>query len=106
VHQRHPATAVHAGQYERRRGDRPGHAEAGADPLGERGLAGAERAGENDEVAGPQQLGEPAAERLGVGDRGQLVVAPHSVAATAVRSASSAARGAPFGPKRIAAEGW
>ena len=81
-----------------------------ADALGERGLAGAERADQHDEVAGAQQPGQ----RRGRGARvssggGQLVLAPHGSApsaATAVRSAARPARGAPFGPNRMAADGW
>ena len=50
VHQRRAADErrVHPGDDERRRGDRAAHAEALADALGERGLAGAEAAGEHD----------------------------------------------------------
>ena len=44
-------------------------AERGAEALGERGLAGAEVAGEQDEVAGPGQLGERRGEQLGLGRR-------------------------------------
>ena len=58
VHQRHPAVAVHAGDDERRRGDRLADAEAGADALRQRGLAGPERPDQDDEVAGPQQPAE------------------------------------------------
>ena len=72
VHQRRSPdlAGVHAGDDEGRRGDRAADAEPGAEPLGERRLAGAERAGEHDQVAGRELAGDGAAEaahRLGVG---------------------------------------
>src|SRR4051812_9772637 len=107
VHQRHPAAGVHPRDDERRRGDRLTDPESGADALRQRGLPGAERTVEDDEVARPQQGGEGLPERPGVLHPRELLLAVHaSVPATAVRSASNPARGAPFGPKRIAADGW
>ena len=106
MHQRHPSVAMHPGDDERRRQHRDRHAEAATDPLRQRGLPGAERTAQEHEVARP--AASPASRsprslhRLGRGD-GQ----PHaSVSATKRRSASSAARGAPRGPNRIAADGW
>ena len=54
VHQRRAVAQrrVHPGDHERRRRDVAAHAEAGAEPLGERRLAGAELAGEHHQVAG------------------------------------------------------
>ena len=77
VHQRHPAAAVHAGDDERRRGDRLPDAEAGADPLGQRGLAGTERPTRTTRSPGRQQLGQGDAEPVRVGRRRQHVLAPH-----------------------------
>ena len=87
--------------------DRLPHAEPGSEPLGERGLPRAQRAHQHHQVPGAQQVGQGGAEGPGVLRRGQHVLAPHpSTPATAVRSASRPARGAPFGPNRMAAEGW
>ena len=106
----HPAATVHPGDHERRRGDRLADAEAGADPLREGGLPGAQRADEDDEVAGPQDLGEGPAQRVRVLRRREQVLrftpASSEAAASVRRSASRAARGAPLGPNRIAADGW
>ena len=111
VHQGHPPVPVHAGDDEGRRGDRLPDAEARTDPLGERGLPGAQRADQDDEVARPEHLGQGPAQGVRVLRPREHVLASHaaplpSEAATARRSASSAARGAPFGPNRIAADGW
>jgi hypothetical protein len=98
---------VHAGDDERRRGDRLPDAEPLSDALGERRLAGPQRTDEDDEVPRAQLAGQRAPERPGVVGGGEGVLELHDrLAATAVRSASSPARGAPFGPNRIAAEGW
>ena len=72
VHQRH-RSPVHPGEHEGRAGDGAGDAEPGADALRERGLAGAERAGEHHDVAGPQPAREPAAEGPGRLQVGQLL---------------------------------
>ena len=53
VHERESA-AMHAGDDEGRRHDVALHAEAGADALHERGLAGTERSAEHDQIAGAQ----------------------------------------------------
>ena len=69
-------------------------------------LPAPERTDQHDEVARPEQLGQGDAQVVRVGRRREDVVALHrSVPATAVRSASSPARGAPFGPNRMAADG-
>ena len=93
-------------------------AEAGADPLGQRGLAGTERSDQHDQVARPEQLGQGDPEPVRVGRRRQDVLAPHvRVPATAVRSASEPGargtvraepdrgRGVVGGPDRSAVDG-
>ena len=75
VHERHPAVAprpVLAGDDERRRRDGPGHAEAPGQAAHEHGLARAQRPGEDHQVARAEPVGEPLAERLGVGGGRQL----------------------------------
>ena len=57
---------VDAGDHEGGRGDVAAYAEPLADALGHRGLAGAEVAGEDHQVAGPQERGQPAAEGVRV----------------------------------------
>src|SRR5690606_42116554 len=56
---------VGARDHERRRGDLAADAQTGTDALGEGGLAGAEVADEDDEVAGAQARSEPLPQRPG-----------------------------------------
>ncbi len=74
VHERRAAGEVRVGAREHEGGalHRPPHAEAVADAAGQRGLARAERAGEQHEVAGAQPAREFASERLHRGGVGRL----------------------------------
>ena len=68
VHQRHrpPAgSAVHPGDHEGRRGDRRRAPQPGADALGQRGLAGAERAASTTRSPARSSAGQPPPERRG-----------------------------------------
>ena len=63
---------VDAGQYECRGNDPFPHLHAGAQPLGEGGLAGAELSGEDQQVAVAHQLAQGFTHGLGLGHRGEL----------------------------------
>ena len=59
--------AVH--ERERRRRDRFGDSERSAEPLGERGLAGAHLTGQHDQIAGRARAAERVGDRMGLDER-------------------------------------
>ena len=98
---------MHPRDHERRRGDVAAHAEPVAQPLGERGLAGAELAAEHEQVARPQLPGQRPAQRRAsprrrARRRGSVSQRPPQLD---VRRRRGGSRGSPAAPRSATVRG-